>query len=410
MDVVKLAIVGLGERGAQLIKDVLLKMEDVQIIGVCDTYEDRVNDAAQWIVDAGQKEPFKTTDYRDLLTLEGVDAIMAYTSWDMHTEVCMAAMRAGIPTASEVGCEYTLDNCWRLVHTYEETGTPYMFLENCCYGKNELFATAMARQGLFGEIVHCSGMYGHDLRGQIANGLEERHYRFRNYLNRCCENYPTHELGPIAKLLNINRGNRVVSLSSIASKSAGVQAYIKKHAEEKNYSDEVLNANFHQGDIVQTILTCENGETISLTLDTSLPRSHYSRAFNVRGTKGCYNQDTHTVFFDGVHPERGRFEPELVNNAAEYEEKYMPKIWKEITPEAQAVGHGGMDYFTHRAFVDALKNGTPMPIDVYDAATWLAVSVLSEESIREGGAPKAIPDFTNGKWMYRPAQDLVDLK
>ena len=53
------------------------------------------------------------------------------------------------------------------------------------------------------------------------------------------------------------------------------------------------------------------------------------------------------------------------------------------------------------AFVDALKNGTPMPIDVYDSATWQAVSVLSEISIRNGGAPQAMPDFTNGKWQNR---------
>ncbi len=409
MDTVKLAIVGLGERGEQLIKDVLLKMDDVEIIGVCDLYEDRIENAAKLVVDSGRKEPFKTKDYRDFLTLEGVDAIMAYTSWDMHTEVCIAAMKAGIPTASEVGCEYALDNCWRLVHTQEETGTPYMFLENCCYGKEELFATAMARKGLFGEIVHCSGMYGHDLRSQVAGGLQERHYRYRNYLHRCTENYPTHELGPIAKLLNINRGNRLVSVTAIASKSAGVQAYVKKHADEKNYPEEVRNADFRQGDIVITLLTCENGESILMTLDTSLPRSHYSRAFNVRGTFGSYNQDTHTLFLEDVHPERWKFSEALLNNAKEYEEEHMPKMWKEITPEAQAVGHGGMDYFTHRAFIEALKNKTPMPIDVYDAATWLAVSVLAEESIREGGTPKAIPDFTNGKWMYRPAQDVAEL-
>ncbi len=68
-----------------------------------------------------------------------------------------------------------------------------------------------------------------------------------------------------------------------------------------------------------------------------------------------------------------------------------------------------MDCFTHRAFIEALKNGTPVPIDAYDAAAWLAITVLSEESIRDGGAPKSIPDFTNGKWMYRPPMDVAKL-
>ncbi len=56
-----------------------------------------IENAAKLVVDSGRKELFKTQDYRDFLTLEGVDAIMAYTSWDiMHTEVCIAAMKAGI--------------------------------------------------------------------------------------------------------------------------------------------------------------------------------------------------------------------------------------------------------------------------------------------------------------------------
>ncbi len=409
METIKVAIVGLNARGTQLIKDVLLKMENVDIIGICDLRKDRMADIAKLITEAGKPLPFQTTDYHDFFTLEGVEAILVYTSWDMHTEICIACMRAGIPTAGEVGCEYTLDNCWRLVHTYEETGTPYMLLENCCFGKEELFATAIARKGLFGEIVHCSGTYGHDLREHLLDGAAEGMYRYRNYLHRCSENYPTHELGPIAKLLNINRGNRMVSVVSVASKAAGLAAYAKNHADKKKYSAEVCNAKYRQGDIVQTIITCENGETISLILDTSLPRSHYSRAFNVRGTQGSYNQETGTLFLEGVHEEHYLLSQDLFHNAKEFEEEHMPKMWKDMTPEAQKIGHGGMDYFTHRAFFDAVKNGTPTPIDAYDAAAWLAITVLSEESIRQGGAPQPIPDFTNGKWLNRQPMDVAEL-
>ncbi len=40
-----------------------------------------------------------------------------------------------------------------------------------------------------------------------------------------------------------------------------------------------------------------------------------------------------------------------------------------------------------------------MPVDVYDAASWMAITRLSEMSIQKGGAVVDIPDFTNGKWM-----------
>ena len=68
-----------------------------------------------------------------------------------------------------------------------------------------------------------------------------------------------------------------------------------------------------------------------------------------------------------------------------------------------------MDYFVFRAFADAVKNKTDMPIDVYDAAVWMAVSVLSEQSILLGGAPQAMPDFTEGAWQTREPQDVTEL-
>lgn len=412
MEKIRVAVIGLGARGLPILKDVLLKMDDVHITAICDSYEDRVEDAAKAVVEAGHAEPFKSTDYREIIDCGKVDAICIYTPWNMHTEIAIASMRAGIPVACEVGSEYSLDNCWQLVHTYEKTGTPYMFLENCCYGKDELLATALVRHGLLGEIAHCSGAYSHDLRKEIAQGIRQRHYRFHDYCTRNCDNYPTHELGPIAKLLNINRGNRMVSLISVASKAVGLKAYIQQTKDTEKYPDEVVNADFSQGDIVQTIITCENGETILLTLDTTLPR-FYSRAFTVRGTQGFYQQETNTVFIEDVHPKAHgnntyRNYETFLNNAVDYE-KYLPPMWRDVTEEAKKRGHGGMDYFTHRAFIDAVKNGNPMPLDVYDAASWMAVSVLSEQSIREGGAVQQIPDFTNGRWASRSAQDVVQL-
>lgn len=80
-----------------------------------------------------------------------------------------------------------------LVRAYEETGTELMLMENCCYGRRELMALNMARKGVLGNIMHCSGAYCHDLREEITSGREIRHYRLRNYIHRNCENYPTHE-------------------------------------------------------------------------------------------------------------------------------------------------------------------------------------------------------------------------
>ena len=183
-------------------------------------------------------------------------------------------------------------------------------MENCCYNRDELLATAMARKGLFGKIVHCSGAYAHDLRGEVTGGKENRHYRLRNYLTRNCENYPTHELGPMAKVLDINRGNQMVSLVSMATLSWGMEQYVEDRRDTIN--PELIGADFAQGDVIHTLIKCANGETMMLKLDTSLPRS-YSREFQVRGTKGLYEQDYNAVYFDG--------QPEFWSRV-EYVEKY----------------------------------------------------------------------------------------
>lgn len=220
-------------------------------------------------------------------------------------------------------------------------------------GKSELLATAMVRKGIFGEIVHCSGAYDHDLRNEVAYGLSNRHYRFENYRHRNCDNYPTHALGPIAKLLDNNRGNRILTVSSFSSKGVGLDAYI---CTRDDASDEMKNASFKQGDIITTILTCANGETIRLQLDTTLPRT-YSREFCVRGTKEMYSQDTNTVFLDGDEEfwNPAKYAKKYLNNARKYEEAFLPKLWKDVTSEMLAAGHGGMDWFAYKAFVDVCE-------------------------------------------------------
>lgn len=407
---VRLGLAGLGCRGQGILKQVLLAMDDVEISAVCDVYEDRVQAGIQIVTDAGRPAPLGFTDYRVMIDTVKPDAVLIFTGWEFHTEIAIYAMEHGAAVGSEVGSVNSMEELHRLVETKERTGMQYMFMENCCYGKEELLATSMARAGLFGTIVHMQGSYAHDLREEILYGIENRHYRFKNYQNRCLENYPTHELGPISRLLGINRGNRIVSVVSVASRAEGLKAYAEKQDKAGKLPESARNVHFKQGDIVTTILTCAGGETITLRLDTTLPR-FYARDFTVRGTKGLYEQNTNTVFLEDVHPESfwetAKSYEAFLNNAKDYEDQYLPEIWKQVTPEVLAAGHGGMDYFCYRAFIDAVRDGTDVPIDVYDGATWMAVSVLSEISIAQGGAPQAMPDFTGGRWFLRPLEDVV---
>ena len=392
MDKIKLGIIGLGQRGSGLLNEIT-QMDDIEIYAVCDSYKDRTEDAFKVIKEKCGNEPIMTQDYRDILKLPEIKAVLISAAWEAHADLAIASMRAGKWTALEVGGAYDISDCHKLVDAYEETKTPFMFLENCCYGRRELMCLNMAKSGVFGEIVHCDGAYMHDLREEVSSGAEIRHYRLQNYIHRNCENYPTHELGPIAKLLNINNGNRMLSLASFASKSAGLHDYVLG----KRGSDDSLAAvDFKQGDVITTIIKCAGGETILLSLNTTLPHP-YSRNFNVHGTHAYYAENNDSIFFNGDEGE-GDWKPNW-GNADKLSEQYDHPLWKEYLNDGVHSGHGGMDWLVLRAFFESVKENKLPPINVYDAAAWMSISALSEQSIALGGAPVPIPDFTRGKWI-----------
>ncbi len=392
MEKLRLGVIGLGQRGAQLVKEVFVEHEDVRVTALCDAYQDRIDDASKIITESGGDEPFKTKNYKEVLSKDLVDCVVIAASWNKHIDMAIACLESGIPCGCEIGGCETIEECFELVEVYERTQTPFMFMENCCYGRYELMVLNMVKQGVFGEIVHCSGGYHHDLRHEVSHGKELRHYRLNEYLARNCENYPTHEIGPIAKVLDINHGNKFVSLTSMASKSAGLHEYILKN---KADDTELIGADFAQGDIVTTLIKCERGETIVITLDTTLPRNFYSRGFTVRGTRGMFEETPRSIFID--NGKQSEIREENMNNIEKFTEEYEHEIWRKYLRDGIRGSHEGMDYLLYSDFFDCVKNNKPMPIDVYDAATWMCITPLSEKSIAAGGALVEIPYFKSRK-------------
>lgn len=393
MKTVRVGLIGLGCRGRDLLRTSLLPLPQVRVTAVCDLYEDRIQSTLDYLKEK-EIDAQGFTDYRELIASGLVDAVIVATAWESHLPISCAAMEAGIAVGSEVGGAYSLDDCYRLIDTQERTGTPYMMLENCNYNRRETCLFAMIKAGIFGKIVACDGGYMHDLRAEVAGGERNRHYRQRNYINRCAENYPTHELGPIMQMLDINRGNRMVSLVSVASGAFGLEAYMNEHDKE----NPLLHQRIAQGDIVTTVITCSRGETITLRLDTTLPR-YYSRGLAVHGTKAFYSEDNNTLFLGGEHEAYDFKAYELWNNFDEYSKEYRNADWCEADDGLLVEGHGGMDYFMMRDFITRLIEKKPFLTDVYDAAAMMCITPLSEESIAKGGAPVAIPDFTRGNFL-----------
>jgi len=117
------------------------------------------------------------------------------------------------------------------------------------------------------------------------------------------------------------------------------------------------------------------------------------------------------VFFDGdkENYDTLKYYINNINNAQKLEEKYLCDEWKYITSEQKKGGHGGMDGIMLADAVKRIQNGEEFPIDVYDAASWMVITALSEASIQLGGAVQQIPDFTRGRWSQRENIDVVNI-
>lgn len=391
---VKIGFIGLGGRGYGLL-GLLLGMPDVEVLGVSDLYEDRAEAGRKLVFDKKGNNPLCSTDYKKLLEIDEIDAIITPSSWTSHGEICINSMLAGKYVATEVGGSTSIQQCWDIVRTSEQTGMPCMMLENCCYGREEMTILNMVKKGLFGELVHAEGGYRHDLRDEVALGRENRHYRNINYSNRNGDVYPTHELGPIAKYLGLNSGNRMISLTSTASKSVGINDWIRKN-KGKDY--DLYEKKFALGDVVTTVIKCAHGETIVLIHDTSLPRP-YSRGNLLQGTNGIWSEERAAVSIEGLTPDNNTWQHHSWQPLEELYGEFEHPLWKKYRDAGVKAGHGGMDYLVLRAFLNAVKEGTDTPINVYDTVSWMAITTLSEDSVAMGSMPVAIPDFTNGKWI-----------
>jgi predicted dehydrogenase len=408
---VKIAIIGVGERGIWHL-DLLLKRNDVDVVGICDIDEKVITRAKQYVSKSGKKMPSFFSDSKDawkkMLELKGgIDGIIIATPWETHKEMIIGSLDAGIKyVGTEVILGITLQDHWDVVKAAEKNNGHVMMLENVCYRRDVMAALNMVRQGLFGEIIHLQGGYQHDLRGVKFNdgltpygsgvefgekGYSEAHWRTEHSVHRNGDLYPTHGIGPIAHYININRGNRFLTLNSFSSKARGLHNYVVKKGGADHPNAKV---NFKLGDVVTTQISCANGETILLQHDTNLPRP-YSLGFRVQGTEGIWMDVA-----KGIHIE-GKSKPHQWDDAKLWFEKYDHPLWARWSKETEGAGHGGMDFFVIHSFIESIKNKTATQMDVYDAAAWSAITPLSEQSIELGNETVQFPDFTGGQWMYR---------
>lgn len=400
---VRVGLVGVGSRGSGAVKR-LRAIEAVEIRALCDVDPKAVAAGLQ----ALEGSPHKPATYSDredgwkrMCERDDLDVIYNCTPWHLHAPISVYAMEHDKHAFSEIPAAVSMDECWQLVETSERTRKHYMMLENCCYDFFELLTLNMAQQGFFGEIVHGEGAYIHNLMAlNFSKDYYSNMWRLKQNAARNGNLYPMHGLGPIAQIMNINRGDRFDYLVSVQSADFQMRRMADELAAKDPFFAPFAGRNY-RGNMNTTTVRTEKGRTIMVQHDVTSPRP-YSRIHLVSGTKGCAQKWPEPGRIATGH--EGWLKPDEFKKL---EQKYTLDLVKHIGATARKVGgHGGMDFLMDWRWVSLLRHGLPLDMDVYDGAAWTAVGLLSEVSVANRSRSVDIPDFTAGSWKTNKPVDL----
>jgi hypothetical protein len=402
LDTVRVGFVGLGNRGYAAV-DRMIRIEGVQVMALCDLRAEKVGDAKKLVEASGHRPALYSGDpeaWRKLCERTDLDLVYILTPWALHTKIAVFSMNHGKHVCVEVPAAKTLEECWRLVEASERTKKHCMMTENCCYDFSELLTLNMARQGFFGEIVHCEGAYIHNLRDlMFAKDRFYQMWELEEAYKRVGNLYPTHGLGPLCQLLDINRGDKMDYLVSMSTNDFMLGSHAEKLAASDPFYKPFAGKHFNGTMNTSTIRTTK-GKTILLQFDVSSPRP-YSRIQSVTGTRGSALK----------YPEPARYATgDEWLSPDEYkaiEDKYTPPIVRKMGASAKGIGdHGGMDFLMDWRTIDCLRNGLPLDQNVYDAALWSSIAPLSVWSVANRSNSIDVPDFTAGAWKKNQPVDI----
>jgi hypothetical protein len=423
MKKVRVACVGVGARGSSAVHRIAM-IPGTEVVAIADLFQDRVDRQVKWLKENGKPAPAMALagpeGYKAICESDKVDVIYSVTPWHMHVPIALYAMEHGKVSLVEVPGALTVDDCWRLVETSERTKMPCMMLENACYGEYEMAMFNMVKQGVFGELVHGEAAYIHDQRDLQYNsryhtmdGLPDASkagkpgWVLETYSKHSGNWYPTHGLGPVAKYMDINRGDNFDFLVSLDSKQANYHHYGREL-----YKDWRKDFKVKMGDMNLSLIRTKLGRSILLEHDVASPRP-YSRINLISGTKGMAM--SFPEFKVALEEKTGDGKAHKYLDAAAAEairRKYRHPMWQVAGEVARKVGgHGGIDFIMDLRWSYCLQNGLPLDTDVYDLAAWSAMVELTERSVDSGSRPVDCPDFTRGAWRTAKAftVDAIDL-
>ncbi len=376
MDKLKVGLVG-APRGSSFVP-AFRSIPETEVASICDIDAGRLTEIADRF-----GIPHRYTDYERMLQGEDLDIVVVATPMQLHVPQSVAALERGINVLSEVTAAVSLKQCEELVTAVRSSDAKYMMAENYIYMRPNVLVGSMVKKGLFGEVYFGEGEYIHDVKHMHHDAQGRHTWRTIWQVGKRGCTYGTHSLGPVLEWFD----DRVAWITCTGS---GV------HTNPEHPHDDTV------------IMLCKTTRDalIKIRLDMMSNRPHNMVYYSIQGTKGCYEAprgfgDDHKVWLADFSEGKVQW-----RSLWDFQEEFLPEMWKNPPEDALRAGHGGGDYFEIRDFVDSILRDENPRIDVYRAMDFTVPGLVSEKSILNYGQAFTVPDFR--KWDGKEsAEDLV---
>jgi predicted dehydrogenase len=120
---VRLAVIGTGDRGLQLMRHLfsITQSSNIELVALCDNFQLNL-DKAMVLCREHATAPKKFTDYRQLIENEQLDAVLIATPLHQHAHITVACLQAGLHVFCEKAMARTLDDTKLMYDTHISTG------------------------------------------------------------------------------------------------------------------------------------------------------------------------------------------------------------------------------------------------------------------------------------------------
>lgn len=362
-----IGIVGACGRGSTFATALGQRSEQVCVQAVCDTNTGALTSSGELF---GASATY--TDYEDMLEAGSLDAVMIATPMHLHAPQSIMALEAGLHVLCEVTPAVSIEECRQLVVAARRARGHYMLAENCNYRRQSLLVEELVRQGLFGTPYFAEAEYLHEVRD-----LNERtRWRRRWQTGIDGITYGTHALGPVLSWMPGERVTRVCCAGS------------GHHYQDPRGDD------YHQDTHVMLAQT-GGGGLIKIRLDMVSSRPSVTTTYQLQGTEGCFESarradEQDRIWLSSIHEG-----PETWGFLKDLESQYLPTRWREMFNAVGEAGHGGTDSLMSLAFLDAVLNDEPPPIDIDRAMDMSLPCLISQTSMEQQGSWLDVPDSRN---------------